>query len=62
MGTIGSETHGFPIVRCPNCHEETYNFDDFQTVEANDREEGGHYHYNESIIEVVGHDQTHTLV
>jgi hypothetical protein len=53
MGTITSDTGSFPTIKCPRCHEETYNFDTAATVERNDKEEGYSYDYKLSTFDIA---------
>ena len=45
------------IILCPSCGKETYNFDDAETVEENDRTEGYTYDYEESEFKIIKESQ-----
>ena len=53
-GTISVGKDGeFPSIKCPNCREETHNFDEAGIVDANDKVENYNLDYKESVFESV---------
>jgi hypothetical protein len=53
-GTISLGTDGaFPDIKCPNCHEETQNFDEDSIIDENDKTEHYNLDYKESVFETV---------
>jgi len=53
MGIISSNETYFPIVKCPNCHAETQNFDEEYAINALNKVEGTVLDYKESVLETV---------
>ena len=56
-GTISnSKEVYFPIIKCPNCHTESQNFDEAYAVDALNKVEGTVLDYKESVFEIVSEE------
>jgi hypothetical protein len=53
-GPLSSKSTSFPSIKCPNCHKETFNFDEDYAVDRLNKEEGSIPDYKESTFEIVG--------